>query len=182
MGCIPGGKKKKKKKKNNESLNVVWLDLAKVYGSVPHELLIKATDFFYIPHGVQSITKEYCDNFRMRFSTEDLTTEWHRLEIGIAAGCSISVIWFILVMEMLLRCADCHEEKAKVRSPKKAFMDDVILLTKDVDVMQSALTRLDELMTWSRMNFKAKKSRSLTIHKGKQRQQKFTIAGNRCPQ
>ena len=50
------------------------------------------------------------------------------------------------------------------------------ILTKDVDIMQSVLTRLDELITWSGMKFKAKKSRSLTIHKGKQRQQKFTIA------
>ena len=91
--------------------------------------------------------KEYYDNFRMRFSTEDFTTEWHRLEIGISAGCSISVIWLILVMEMQLRSADCHEEKAKVRSKKKAFMDDVTLLTRDVDTMQSVLTRLDELIT-----------------------------------
>ena len=125
--------------------------------------------------------KEYYDNFRMRFSTEDFTTEWHRLEIGIAAGCSISVIWFILVMEMLLRSADCQEEIAKVRSPKKAFVDDVTLLTRDVDTMQSVLTRLDELITWFRMKFKTKKSRSLTIQKGKQRQQKFTIAGEQAP-
>ena len=75
-------------------------------------------------------------------------------------------------LEMLLRSADCHEEKAKVRSPKKAFMDDVTLLTRDVDT---------KLITWSRMKFKAKKSRSLTIHKAKQRQQKFTIAGGQMP-
>ena len=84
-------------------------------------------------------------------------------------------------MKMLLRSADCHEEKAKVRSPKKAFMDDVTLLTRDVDTMQSVLTRLDELITWSRMKFKDKKSRSLTIQKGKQRQQKFTTAGEQMP-
>ena len=143
-------------------------------------MMMKAMDFFYIPQEVQSM-KEYYDNFRMRFSTEDFKAEWHRLEIGIAAGCSISVIWFILVMKMLLRSADCQEEKAKVRSPKKAFMDDVTLLTRDVDTMQSILIRLDQLITWSRMKFKAKKSRSLTIQKGKQRQQKFTIAGEQMP-
>ena len=168
-------------KKTKESLNVVWLDLANAYGSVPHELLMKAMEFFYIPHEVQDIMREYYGNFQMRFSTDDFTTEWHRLEIGIAAGCTISVIWFILVMEMLLRSADCSEEKAKVRSPKKAFMDDVTLLTREVDTMQSVLMRLDELITWSRMKFKAKKSRSLTFHKGKQKQQKFTIAGEQMP-
>ena len=168
-------------KKTKGSLNVVWLDLANAYGSVPHELLMKSMDFFYIPEEVQIIMKEYYDNGRMRFSTEDFTTEWHRLETGIAAGCNISVIWFILETEILLRSADYYEETAKMRSPKKAFMDDVTLLTRDVDIMQSVLTRLDELITWSRMKFIAKKSRSLTIYKGKQKQQKFTTAGEQMP-
>ena len=168
-------------KKTKENLNVVWLDLANAYGSVPNELLMKAMDFFYIPDEVQYIMRIYYGNFQMRFSTDDFTTEWHRLEVGIAAGCTISVIWFILVMEMLLRSADCSEEEAKVRAPKKAFMDDVTLLTRDVDTMQRVLTRLDELVTWSRMKFKARKSRSLTFCQGKQKQQKFTIAGEQMP-
>ena len=168
-------------KKDHEDLNVVWLDLANAYGSVPHELLMKAMDFFYIPGEVKMIMKRYYDKFRMRFTTENFTTEWHRLEIGIAAGCTISVIWFILVMEMLLRAADCTEEEAKVRAPKKAFMDDVTLLTRGSVEMESILARLDELVTWSRMKFKAKKSRSLSFKKGLQCQTKFSIAGDTMP-
>ena len=168
-------------KKTKGNLHVVWLDLANAYGSVPHELLLKAMDFFFIPDEVQGLMRKYYQKFQMRFSTEEFTTEWHRLEIGIAAGCTISVIWFILVMEMLLRSADCAEDEAKVRSPKKAFMDDVTLLTTEVDSMQRVLARLDELVTWSRMKFKAKKSRSLSIQNGKQKQQKFTIAGEQMP-
>ena len=101
--------------------------------------------------------RNYCSSFQMRCSTEDFSTEWHRLEVGIAAGCTISVIWFILVMEMLLRSTDCSEETAKVRAPKKAFMDDVTLLTRETETMQKVLNQLNELITWSRMKFKAKK-------------------------
>ena len=36
-------------KKTKENLNVVWLDLANAYGSVPHGLLMKAKEFFYTP-------------------------------------------------------------------------------------------------------------------------------------
>ena len=50
-------------------------------------------------------------------------------------------------MEMLLRSADCSAEKAMVHSPKKAFMDDVTLLTKDKTTMKGVLARLDELVT-----------------------------------
>ena len=168
-------------KREKSNLNVVWLDLANAYGSVPHCLLLKAMDFFHIPEKVKVLMKTYYDKFMMRFTTEDFTTDWHRLEVGIGAGCTISVIWFVLVMEMLLRSADCSEETAKVRSPKKAFMDDVTLLTKDQQAMKKVLARLDELITWSRMRFKAKKSRSLTFVKGRQRQYKFSIAGENMP-
>ena len=168
-------------KKTNGNLNVVWLDLANAYGSVPHVLLMKAMEFFHIPEEVQAIMRQYYDCFQMRFSTDDFTSEWHRLEVGIAAGCTISVIWFILVMEMLLKATDCPEELAEIRAPKKAFMDDITLLTSEVDTMQNVLTQLDDLITWSRMKFKAKKSRSLTLHKGKQKQEKFTIAGEQMP-
>ena len=168
-------------KKTKENLNVVWLDLANAYGSVPHVLLLQAMEFFHIPGEVQKTMKRYYDCFQMRFSTDEFTTEWHRLEIGIAAGCTISPIWFILVMEMLLRATDCSEEVAEVRAPMKAFMDDITLLTKEAEIMQKILSRLDELITWSRMKFKAKKSRSLTLHKGKQKQKKFVIAGEQMP-
>ena len=47
--------------------------------------------------------------------------------------------------------------------------------------MKKVLKRLDDLITWSRMRFKAKKSRSLTFVKGRQRQVKFVIAGERMP-
>ena len=47
--------------------------------------------------------------------------------------------------------------------------------------MQNVLSRLDELITWSRMRFKAKKSRSLTFVKGRQKQIKFKIAGENMP-
>ena len=159
----------------------MWLDLANAYGSVPHELLFKAMDFFHIPEKVKAVTKNYYNKFKMRFTTEDFTTDWHRLEVGIGAGCTISVIWFVLVMEMILRSADCTEEIAKIRSPKKAFMDDIALLTQDQHVMQNVLSRLDELITWSRMRFKAKKSRSLTFSKGRQKQKRFNIAGEDIP-
>ena len=168
-------------KREKEDLNVVWLDLANAYGSVPHELLMKAMDFFFIPDDVKQLMKRYYDGFKMRFTTGTFTSEWHRLEVGIAAGCTISVIWFILVMEMLLRSADCSAEKAMVKSPKKAFMDDVTLLTRDKTTMQDVLSRLDALVAWSRMRFKAKKSRSLTFVKGVQKQEKFMIGGETMP-
>ena len=50
-----------------------------------------------------------------------------------------------------------------MRASKKAFIDDATLLTRADVAMDRVLRRLNELITWSRMKFKAKKSRSLTF-------------------
>ena len=70
----------------------------------------------------------YYDNFGMRFTTGKFTTDWQRLEEGIAAGCNISVVLFILVMEMVLKSTDT--KGAEVKTPLKAFIDDITILSK----------------------------------------------------
>ena len=116
----------------------------------------------------------------MRFTVGDFTTEWLRLEIGIAAGCTISVIWFILVMEMMvIRSTEING--AEIKTPLKAFMDDITVVSKSEVATHGMLKRLDQLIDWSRMKFKAKKSRSCTFRKGKQVEVRYTIAGEPIP-
>ena len=61
---------------------------------------------------MQDLLMEYYDRFIMHFTTEDFTTAWQRLEIGIAAGCTISVILFLLAMEMILQGTDTNTVQA----------------------------------------------------------------------
>ena len=112
------------------------------------------------------MVRKYYDLFKMRFTTGTFTTEWQRLEVGIAAGCTISVILFVLVMEMLLKACKCDEAKTVV--PLRSFMDDVTTLMRGEQATRDLLKRLDKLISWSRMKFEAKKSRSLTFEDGKQ--------------
>ena len=95
----------------------------------------------------------YYDKFIMRFSTDEFTTDWQRLEIGVAAGCTISVIVFLLCMELILRGTNT-DRITVIRSPKMAFMDDIAILTTAVSSMRRILSRLDELITWARMKFR----------------------------
>ena len=84
-------------------------------------------------------------------------------------------------MEMILRAAKFEENDAQVQAPMKAFMDDITLLARDPEKMKQVLERLDTLITWSRMKFKAKKSRSFTFRRGKQVQVKFQIGKENIP-
>ena len=44
---------------------------------------------------------QYYDSFKMQFTARSFTTDWQQLEVGVAAGCTISVILFVLVVEMI---------------------------------------------------------------------------------
>lgn len=46
-----------KEAKSNNTLSVVWLDLAKAYPSVPHQLIQNALEHYQVPSGVVKLVK-----------------------------------------------------------------------------------------------------------------------------
>ena len=166
-------------KEKKSDISVIWLDLANEYGSVPPAIIEEAMDFFWFPNELQEMIISYSNNFQIRFTTGTFTTNWRRLEKEIAAGCTISVVLFILVMETMLKSADI--EVVVIKPTLKAFIDDITVLAKCEEDINRVLRRLDELITWTRMKFKATKSRSCTIIKGKVKEMHYRIAGERIP-
>ncbi|GFN80233.1 reverse transcriptase [Plakobranchus ocellatus] len=72
------------------NLDVVWLDLANPYGSVPHEMIQLALRMYHVLEVLQVMLEDYFSGFRMRFSTNDYTTNWINFEVGIAMEYTIS--------------------------------------------------------------------------------------------
>ncbi|KAK3735730.1 hypothetical protein RRG08_024526 [Elysia crispata] len=108
----------------------------------------------------------------MRFSTNSYTTDWVNLEIRIAMGCTISPILFVMAMEVIFKAAEDNAGPANLGGgcylpPLKAFMDDTTIICSNVVETRRMLERLDVLMAWCRMKFKPKKSRSLSVRKGR---------------
>ena len=52
-------------------LHVVFLDLANVFGSVPHSLLWEAFDFFRMPCGIKRLVKAYFLDIQLCFTTAE---------------------------------------------------------------------------------------------------------------
>ena len=168
-------------------LHVVWLDLVNAYGAVPHSLIWRTLESYHVPDMIVGILKEYFGNFRMRFTTRSYTTDWTRLQVGIAMGCTVSSILLVLAMQVLLKAtefeAGCVDVGAgAVARPLKAFMDDTTVMENRADKTQQVLERLDSLMVWSRIKFKPAKSRSLSVVKGKVVNDiKFQVGGQAIP-
>lgn len=173
-------------KSDKRDLAVVWLDLANAYGSVPHRLIQYALEFFHVPLKIQQLLKNYYENFRMRFSTKDYTTNWQSLEVGIPMGCTISPSLFILAMDIMVRSARAEGEGVPLGGEQclpaiRAFMDDLTLISPSVNGTRRMLDRLVELMNWAHMRFKPAKSRSLVLKKGKIVDCMFDVGNARIP-
>ncbi|GFR79769.1 reverse transcriptase [Elysia marginata] len=128
-----------------------------------------ALRMYHIPEDIQGMLDDYFSGFRVRFSN---TTNWINIEVGIAIGCTISPILFVMAMEVILQAAEGSAGPANLGGgcsmpPLKAFMDDATIICSKEDETRWMLARLDTLMAWSRMKLKPKKSRSLSIRKGK---------------
>ncbi|GFR86575.1 reverse transcriptase [Elysia marginata] len=110
------------------NLDVVWLDLANTYGSVPHGMIQQALRMYHVPEDIQVMLDDDFSGFRMRFSTSDYTTNWINLEVGIAMGCTISPILFVMAMEVILKAAEAEWNKP-IPKKKEKYLD----LTKELE-------------------------------------------------
>ena len=121
-----------------------YTNLENAYGSVRHQLLEKAMEFFWIPEDIKNLISTYFNRNYVRFSNNKHSTNWQKLNIGIMMGCVISPLLFVLVTEMILRSADVNTNK--ITGPSmKAFMDDVTLIAESRSHMEQLVTRLQEL-------------------------------------
>ena len=91
---------------NKGDLTFLWLDLANVCGSISHKLVQTTMTKHHVPHHVADLILDYYDQFRMRISVEAVTSEWHKLEVGIITGYTISVTLFAQAMNMIVKSAE----------------------------------------------------------------------------
>lgn len=169
-------------KRERGDLHVVWLDLANAYGSVPHQLIEYALDFFYIPVCIRALVAKYFEDIKMCCTHQDFTTSWQQLEVGIAMGCSISPILFVAAFEVILMGARVMVGGMKLPSgqrlpPVRGYMDDITTILQTAACTTRLLKRIDELVGWARMKIKPAKSRSLSLRKGVRNDHTIFVAG-----
>ena len=129
-----------------------------------------ALRMYHVPEDIQVTLDKYFNGFWVRLSTNSHNTDWINLEIGIAMGCTISPILFVMAMEVILKAAEGRAGWANLggvfyMSPLKAFMDDTTVICSNEAETCRMLERLEGLMSWPVLNFKPKKSRSLSVRK-----------------
>ena len=173
-------------KKEGKDLHVVFLDLANAFGSVPHNLLWTALDYFKVPAALTNLVRAYFKDVQLCVTTAEFTTAWQHLEVGIMAGCTISPLIFTLAMEVIIRASRWVAGGQRIRPglrlpPVRAYMDDLTTLTTTKACTARLLRKLQDNIELARMKIKPGKSRSIAIVKGKLSDHRFHIGEEAIP-
>ena len=81
---------------------IAWLDLANAYGSVRHNLIQFALNWYHIPKPIQAIIFDYYEKLCAMVTANNWSTGFFLFDIGLFQGCVLSTILFDCVFQLLL--------------------------------------------------------------------------------
>ena len=158
-------------KSRKDNLVITWLDIANAYGSLVHLLIMVALERTHVPEEVRALVASYYGDFQVRFTTENFTTTWQKVEKGIITGCTLSVILFAVTMTMLVASTKKETKGPRTKSGQqqenaRLYMDDVTASTATTTQMNYLLEEINRFFSWGRLEVKPGKCRALVIEKG----------------
>ena len=87
-----------------------WLDLQNAYGSVPHNLIQFALEWYHVPENIRRMIFKYYDESYIRVKTKEWTTDWIHCGIDVFQGCPLSCILFLAVFNLCLNILDEYSQ------------------------------------------------------------------------
>lgn len=124
-------------KLEKRDLNVIFLDLAYAFGSVPHEFIWTIFKYFTVPDTITTLVKPYFQDLQFFFSTPAFTTSQQCLEVGIMAGCNVPPFTFTMSKEIIIQASKSVVGGQRLSyclcvPPLRADMGDITILTTTV--------------------------------------------------
>ena len=141
---------------DKRAIVISWIDLANAYGSVKHNLIQFALNWYHVPEIIQGLIFDYYDKLCASVTTKDWATAFFSFDIGLFQGCVLSTILFDCVFNLLLDfLAPLEAEHAvtvegEITSFLKAYADDLELSTKTPEGHQLVLDKTDLWLKWTK--------------------------------
>lgn len=140
---------------------MVWLDQVNAYGSMLQILIEVAINTYHEPLHEKKIVRDYYDGIKIRYTVGKFTTGWQQLEKGIVTICTISQILFVMGISLMATAIE-RETRGPRKKPEtyqlpiRGFMDDLTVTTPIHVQTRWVISLPEEIVTWTRMKFKAK--------------------------
>ena len=148
---------------------IAWLDLANAYGSVRHNLIQFALNWYHVPKAVQEMIFDYYEKLCAMVTANNWSTGFFLFDIGLFQGCVLSTILFDCVFQLLLdflrpknRLGYVFKSTPSVSAFTKAYADDLTLITRNTTDMQSSVDSTNAWLKWTQ-TMKAKPSKCIAL-------------------
>ena len=155
-------------KENQRAFVTTWIDLANAYGSVRHNLIQFALNWYHVPPFIQKLIFNYYEQLCAMIVTEDWKTGFFLFDIGCFQGCVLSTILFDCVFNMLLDFLQPLERYGyKFKGPdiknfSKAYADDLAISTSRPRDNQIVLNHMVKWLDWT-VTMKAKPKKCVSL-------------------
>ena len=154
-------------KRRRKDVRIAWLDLKNAFGSVPHHTMWSMMDALRVPSHFSNICKEIYANSTQRVRSAEGLTEEIKLAQGIKQGCPLSPLLFNLVLEGVLPHVDQmnggYEFGDGTRLQILAYADDICVIGKSKEEINSALRKIYSFTQWAGLKFNSVKCGCLSL-------------------
>jgi hypothetical protein len=147
----------KEAKEEQRQIVVSWIDLANAYGSVRHNLIQFAMEWFHVPKEIQKLIFNYYEKLMAKVKTKEWTSGFFLFDTGLFQGCVLSTILFLCVFQMLLDFLKPLREEhgfqfkqADLKLLAEAYADDLAQVTKTVKGNQICCDATDKWLEWTK--------------------------------
>jgi hypothetical protein len=134
--------------KGNE-LCILFLDISSAFNNLDRDRVYKILGSYHVDIKFINYLKMYYDNLHFYANTKDWTTELIKWKKGLVQGCPLSPILFVTALNYIFTYLDKkykEEMGYKINDECKilfmAFVDDVCILTKDMDSLQDMYNKI----------------------------------------
>ena len=153
----------KEARTQKSTLATIWLDIANVYGSIPHKVIVFGLRRYGVSPQWIRLAENYCKGIFSRSFSESATSAWHRHHRGIFTDCTLSIILFLADMNILNTLC------------KSKFLDSPLITRNCLFYILSRMTKVQHLLqfrcttalTQAGLEFRAENSCSVVIIKGR---------------
>jgi len=163
---------------HKRNIVVNWIDLANAFGSVRHNLILFALDWYHVPKWCCHLIYLYYSSLFAKVSTSKWTTSFFPFEIGVFQGCTISPILFDLVYQLCIdyvnhfgtdpyvfsQAFDLNSKFGLIELFQLVYADDHTIINRSLSGAQSTLDLVQKWLTWTDcMKAKPSKCRCLAL-------------------
>jgi hypothetical protein len=155
------------------SICVLFTDLANAYGSMKHNHLQYAANWYHVPDEMQELMFNYYEHQFARVRTERFVSDWFQMAIGAFQGCTGSTGFFTCAFNLLLEVFRLPKYSSlgfRVDATSEtlvdpAYADDVSLVSQSPSGCQVLGTAFEAGLAWSKtMKLKREKCRSIAFN------------------